>query len=99
MSQDNTVVHTSTDEVKVVNETSAVKPRRSSRRKVSTSDDKIVDVQTMQQDLQKKRKKRTHRWTEANKKSFYEKCVPARQASLAAKQALKKQNQTIEVSS
>lgn len=39
--------------------------------------------------VKKIRKKRTHRWTEANKKSFYEKCVPARLASLAKKKSLK----------
>lgn len=40
----------------------------------------------------KLRKKRTHKWTEANKKSFYEKCVPARKASLEAKKKLKEQS-------
>lgn len=41
---------------------------------------------------EKTRKKRTHRWTEANRKSFYEKCVPARKASLEAKKKIKMQS-------
>lgn len=65
-----------------VNTTSKIK----SPKKVKSS--KIKDPITQQV---KQRKKRTHRWTDANRKSFYEKCVPARQASLEAKKKLKAQ--------
>ena len=65
-------------------------PQRKRKIKCKTNNVPITD--------KKIRKKRTHKWTEANKKSFYEKCVPARKASLAARKAQKEsQTQQIEV--
>jgi hypothetical protein len=36
-----------------------------------------------------KKRKRQHKWTEANRKVFFEKCVPARKASIEKKRLQK----------
>lgn len=63
----------------------------------TVSDNQPEIEKTSRKNEKKVRKKRTHKWTEANKKSFYEKCVPARLASLARRKELRKlQEQSVE---